>query len=238
MQQYNIHFVHEVDSTNSYLKELLRTQNLVYPFAVFAGNQTAGRGQRENTWQSEPFANMLSSFLVKNVGTVSDLSKLNNAAVLAVVQALQGIGLTHIQVKWPNDVYVNDLKIAGILIENTFSNGVIINTIVGIGLNVNQLNFNGIEATSIRRELHNKTEVTDVMHSVYDAFYHFLIQSSSILLMGVNEVLYKKNENVTFASKDRSEVYMVHAIMANGNLKVSQNGNLLELEHHITKWIK
>ena len=146
MQQYNIHFVHEVDSTNSYLKELLRTQNLVSPFAVFAGNQTAGRGQRENTWQSEPFANMLSSFLVKNVGTVSDLSKLNNAAVLAVVQALQGIGLTHIQVKWPNDVYVNDLKIAGILIENTFSNGVIINTIVGIGLNVNQLNFNGIEA--------------------------------------------------------------------------------------------
>ncbi len=135
-------------------------------------------------------------------------------------------------------MYVNDLKIAGILIENTFSNGVIINTIVGIGLNVNQLNFNGIEATSIRRELHNKTEVTDVMHSVYDAFYHFLIQSSSILLMGVNEVLYKKNENVTFASKDRSEVYMVHAIMANGNLKVSQNGNLLELEHHITKWIK
>ncbi len=99
MQQYNIHFVHEVDSTNSYLKELLRTQNLVSPFAVFAGKQTAGRGQRENTWQSEPFANMLSSFLVKNVGTVSDLSKLNNAAVLAVVQALQGIGLTHIQVK-------------------------------------------------------------------------------------------------------------------------------------------
>ena len=56
--------------------------------------------------------------------------------------------------------------------------------------------------------------------------------------MGVNEVLYKKNENVTFATKDRSEVYTVRAIMANGNLKVSQNGNSLEIEHHITKWIK
>ena len=93
---------------------------MVSPFAVFAGKQTAGRGQRENTWESEPFANMLCSFLVKNVGTVSDLSKLNNAAVLAVVQALQGVGLTQVQVKWPNDVYVKDQKIAGILIENTF----------------------------------------------------------------------------------------------------------------------
>lgn len=238
MQQYNIHFVHEVDSTNSYLKELGRTQNLVSPFAVFAGKQTAGRGQREKTWESEPFANMLCSFLVNNVGSVSDLSKLNNAAVLAVVQALQGLGLAQVHVKWPNDVYVKDQKIAGILIENTFSNGAIINAIVGIGLNVNQLKFNGIVATSIRRELQNKVEVTDVMHSVYDAFYHFLTQSSSILLMGVNEVLYKKNENVTFAHKDRSEVYRVHAILANGNLKVSQNGNTVEIEHHITKWIK
>jgi BirA family transcriptional regulator, biotin operon repressor / biotin---[acetyl-CoA-carboxylase] ligase len=238
LQQYNISFLREVDSTNNYLKEILRTQNILAPFAVYAGKQTAGRGQRTKIWESEPFANMLCSFLVSNVGNLSDLAKLNNAAALAVVQALQGLGIKQVHIKWPNDVYAHNHKIAGILIENTFANGLVKNAVVGVGLNVNQLNFDGIEATSVRLLLGKTTEVVEVLHSVYDAFYYFMKQPSSTLLLGINEVLYKKNERVTFATGDRMANYTVQAILANGNLSVSDHGNLKEIEHHITKWIK
>jgi BirA family transcriptional regulator, biotin operon repressor / biotin---[acetyl-CoA-carboxylase] ligase len=215
---------------------MLQKQEIVAPYAVYAGSQTEGRGQREKIWSSEPFANMLASFLVSESSKVEDIYKLNNAAALAVVDVLQQVGLQQVSIKWPNDVYVKDNKIAGILIENTFASGTLKHTIIGIGLNVNQKQFSGFTATSILNEIGHKQDVISILHNVYDAFYYFIKQDKSSLLLAVNQLLYKQNESVTFDLGERTALYQVERILANGKLRVRDQESTKELEHHLVKW--
>jgi BirA family biotin operon repressor/biotin-[acetyl-CoA-carboxylase] ligase len=238
LSTYHIHFVHDVPSTNTFLKEQVKARNIQDPYAVSASMQSEGRGQRLNKWLSQPHANMLASFLVSKPGKIGDIARLNNAAALAVVQCLEAYHVGGIKVKWPNDVYVNSKKIAGILTENTFADGGVKDAIVGIGLNVNQLDFGELNATSIALLTKRKVDVVEVLHQVYDAFYYFINQESGRMLLAVNELLYKKNETVTFAQGERTYLGSVQAILANGNLLIRADGKTMEIEHHITKWIK
>ena len=146
--------------------------------------------------------------------------------------------IKNIEVKWPNDVYVNRQKIAGILTENVIASQRIKHAVVGVGLNVNQTNFDGFVATSIATETGKDFEVVDVLHRLYDAFYQLVQQKSASLLLSVNERLYKQGESVTFEADGRMEEYIINSILANGNLSVMDSGELLELEHHKVKWVK
>lgn len=237
MTSYTIEFLNEVESTNTYLKDKVRATGLVSPYCVAASIQTKGKGQREKTWESQPFDNILASFLVSKPGGFGDLAKLNLVAALAVVDCLQSVGVSNIAVKWPNDVFVSGNKVAGILTENSLSPKEVKNAVVGIGLNVNQTKFESFDATSIATATGKKYNVTHLLHSLYDAFYFYLKEDMGKLLLGVNELLFKKNETVTFEQEGRKVEYVVRAFLANGNLAVVQNGVQKELEHHKVKWI-
>ena len=137
-------YVRSTDSTNTLLKELIAKGQ--WPEGerfIRADYQTAGRGQTGNGWESEEGRNLLCSIVVES-GKIKDKSPfyLNVAVSVAVyrtVQAvLQQIGLT---IKWPNDIYWKDKKIAGILIENAIIGNEIRYSVAGIGLNVNQTAF-------------------------------------------------------------------------------------------------
>ncbi len=120
---------------------------------VVAAHQTQGRGQRGNTWQSEPGQNLTFSLILKpGFLCAARQFRLNVAVSLAVHDFLEphlpGGGL---RIKWPNDVYWHNAKMGGILIENTIQGTSIAHSIVGIGLNINQLVFPGhLRATSLR----------------------------------------------------------------------------------------
>ncbi len=237
MTRYTIEFLNEVESTNTYLKEKVRKQGLVSPYCVSAAVQMHGKGQREKVWESKPYDNILASFLVNKPGSFNDLSKLNYVAALAVVDCLQNAGITNVAIKWPNDVYVADKKIAGILIENSLTASEVKNAIVGIGLNVNQAEFDNLNATSMALETAITWDVTEVLHHLYDTVYYYLKQDLSKLLLSVNDLLFKKNELVTFEQDGRTVKYKIKAVLANGNLAVLQHENQIELEHHKVKWI-
>ncbi|MFT4996178.1 MAG: BirA family biotin operon repressor/biotin-[acetyl-CoA-carboxylase] ligase [Flavobacteriales bacterium] len=237
MTKYTIEFLNEVESTNTYLKEKVRKQGLVSPYCVTAAVQSHGKGQREKVWESKPYDNILASFLVNKPGSFNDLSKLNYVAALAVVDCLQNAGIAHVAIKWPNDVYVADKKIAGILIENSLTAQEVKNAVVGIGLNVNQVQFASFNATSMALETAKTWDATQVLHQLYDTFYYYLKQDLSKLLLSVNELLFKKNEPVTFEQDGRMMEYKIKAVLANGNLAVLLNENQIELEHHKVKWI-
>ena len=117
----------------------------VAPVYLTATAQTAGRGQRGNSWESEPGKNITMSILVapSNVAPRNQFA-ISRAVAVAITDILDPI-LTpfgkHAAIKWPNDIYIDDNKVAGILIENTLGGNSIIRSIIGIGLNVNQLNF-------------------------------------------------------------------------------------------------
>ena len=138
---WEIIHIDETDSTNRWLAEH-RTEGQ-NPCVVVADYQTAGRGCGTNKWESERGKNLLFSMLIHpteipvNKQFVVSMAVANSiAAVVAKYVTSQAVS-----VKWPNDIYVGDKKICGILIENRLQGGVIKDSIIGVGLNVNQLCF-------------------------------------------------------------------------------------------------
>lgn len=238
MGTYNIEFLAEVDSTNAYLRKKAAAQLLPAYYAVSAGVQLQGKGQRGNVWESKPHDNITASFVVKNAGALAELSWLNSAAALAVVDTLSQYGVAQATIKWPNDVYIGDRKVAGILTENILINKEVKTAVVGIGLNVNQLKFGDYLATSIAAVTGVENDIVDVLHTIYDSFYAHANKSKEELLLAVNARLYKKDADVTFEQDGRTTLYTVKCLLKNGNLAVSDGANWLEIEHHKTKWVK
>lgn len=135
--KFEIIHIDETESTNQWLREHGSNADMV----VTADNQTAGRGCGTNRWESERGKNLLFSMLIhpKAIAATQQF-RISMAVSLAVIETLdQYIG--DVSIKWPNDIYWRDGKICGILIENTLSGNTIRNSIIGVGLNVNQRIF-------------------------------------------------------------------------------------------------
>ena len=134
-----------IPSTNTWTKE--HAAGLRHGDVVITHCQTAGRGQRGNTWEAEPGRNLTFSLLLRPVGLLpAQQFTVSEIVALAVADTLRSflgdaVPPAAVSIKWPNDIYVGDRKIAGILIENTISGNAISHSVAGIGLNVNQRRF-------------------------------------------------------------------------------------------------
>lgn len=137
----NPFFIETTDSTNRQLASLLAQHpDLPDYFTVFTDFQTAGRGQGSHRWQSEKGKNVLASVLFKPLVSPNRQFVVNQCFALAVRQLLSHY-VQEVKIKWPNDIYVQNQKIAGILIEHFIEGDKVKNTIAGVGINVNQTNF-------------------------------------------------------------------------------------------------
>ncbi|MDR2650768.1 MAG: biotin--[acetyl-CoA-carboxylase] ligase, partial [Prevotellaceae bacterium] len=154
---YKIQWYSETESTND-LAHAAVNNNEPNGTVFVADNQTKGRGQRKNVWESEPFKNLtFSVILYPNFLKVEEQFLLSKAISVAIVDLLKECGLSA-TIKWPNDIYVGDKKITGILIENNIIGSRIVSSIVGVGLNVNQRIFvsDAPNPTSIAIELNKE----------------------------------------------------------------------------------
>ncbi|GGG52450.1 biotin--[acetyl-CoA-carboxylase] ligase [Croceivirga lutea] len=140
-----------IDSTNDYLKDLIRKNDVENYTIVSCDYQLKGRGQRGNQWNSEAGKNLMFSVLRLFDGfEIRNAFYLNMIASLAVYNALNNRNVPNLKVKWPNDIMSGNQKLCGILIENMLQGSYIAKSIVGIGLNVNQKIFqNQPKATSV-----------------------------------------------------------------------------------------
>lgn len=139
-------YLSSTSSTNDYLKELSERLPMPEWSTVRAGYQTIGKGQRGNSWQSLPDENLLVSYFLKPTFIAPFASfDLNRMICNALLRLLNGYGIDHVEIKWPNDIIVNRHKIAGVLIENSLSLKAVENSIIGIGLNVNQKAFSELK---------------------------------------------------------------------------------------------
>ena len=143
MKKIKWHRSESIGSTNTYLRDL-NGGDPAYDYEVAVATfQTAGRGQKGNSWESEAGKNLLFSILAhpKNI-KVQEQFYISEAIALAVSDSvIAAIGPEYasgVSVKWSNDVYWNDYKMAGILIENTLQGSTILDSVVGVGLDVNQ----------------------------------------------------------------------------------------------------
>lgn len=146
MKRYRLIQVDTTESTNTYAKQMPAPADIddMTPSVVITDNQTEGRGQRGNTWQSEPGKNLTFSLVVYPVWlAAAHQFELSMLVSIGLVNALRKWvdNPAWLKIKWPNDIYFGDRKVAGILIENIVGDGAIERSIVGIGLNVNQKEF-------------------------------------------------------------------------------------------------
>ena len=167
-----------VDSTNRYLRD--EADNLWVGgkeiVAVTAQHQTAGRGQRGNVWQSQSGCNLLMSILVRPGNSLEAKNQflLSQAVALSVHSAMACYGI-ETRLKWPNDIYVGNRKLAGILVEVDYSGAFVEQSIIGIGLNVNQTEFSPMERVpvSVKMLLGKDIPVEDVLRDVLCNFSHY-----------------------------------------------------------------
>ena len=139
--EWHIIKLQETRSTNTYLDSIDTECPQQEGCVVTTHTQSAGRGQRGNSWEAEPGKNLTFSYLLRPDGVApQEQFILSQAVSLAVVDVLSRYA-QGFSVKWPNDIYYHDSKIAGILIEHNLSGMSISRTIVGIGLNINQQQF-------------------------------------------------------------------------------------------------
>lgn len=149
-------------STNATATELVRNENLAEGTVVITDAQTAGRGQRGTRWTTSPGENFTFSLVLRPVFLAASEQFLLSQAIALAVHRFVGYFTNKVQIKWPNDIYVNQSKLGGILIENAWQGTRMSHAVVGIGLNVNQVQFESelqltdrgamMRATSLRLE--------------------------------------------------------------------------------------
>ncbi|TDP00161.1 biotin--[acetyl-CoA-carboxylase] ligase [Flavobacterium sp. 245] len=138
-----------IDSTNDFLKALASQDELDNFTVVTAENQTKGKGQMGAKWQSESGKNLIMSALVKEfIYNNEQVFNLSLIVSLSVIEVLKSLNIPDLSIKWPNDIMSYNKKIGGILIENTIKSDGRIVSVVGLGLNVNQTNFDELPNAS------------------------------------------------------------------------------------------
>ncbi|MBO0592069.1 biotin--[acetyl-CoA-carboxylase] ligase [Cellulophaga sp. E16_2] len=224
-----------IDSTNLYLKKLMfNTQALDYTIVV-ADKQTSGRGQMGTTWVSEGGKNLTFSILKKfNNLEVSDQFELNICISMAIFRSLNELKIPDLKIKWPNDILSGSNKICGVLIENILSGSKIQASIIGIGLNVNQISFNNLPNVSSLKLItgiqYDLDELLKIMaKNISAVFDHYFAGNQQNLKTQYLEHLFRKDKASTFLNNSNT---MFTGIIRN----VTNEGKLLvEEEDEIFK---
>jgi len=226
-----IHFK-RVDSTSNFIATLLKESKIVNGMVILADEQTEGRGQRGAKWQSTPGENLLMSFFIEHKQLeVNKQKHLTQAVSLAILETL-----THFQVfakiKWPNDIVVENKKIAGILIENQFQGKNIKSSIIGIGLNVLQKEFETINSTSISVESQESVDLklvlNQLIYQLNQQFIHIAQKSLDLLEQKYIKSLWLKDEMSSYEEENGEKF--------NGTIKgIDSDGKLLIYREDLTK---
>ena len=180
-------FFKNLPSTNSYAASLLREQEVPEGTIVHTNYQSAGRGQGGNKWESEENKNLLISIILFPAMTSpADQFLLPMAVSLGICDFLDQ-HTSPISIKWPNDIYVKNDKIAGILIENSIMGEQIEQTIAGVGININQTKFvsdapNPVSLANLTGKQYDLNECLSQLASDLNNRYKFLISGDFDLI--------------------------------------------------------
>lgn len=234
----------ELDSTNTYLREAKQKEELPEFTYVTAKFQRAGKGQRGNTWESAPNANLMFSVLLRPDSLpMKQHFILSELVSLALLKTLSKYS-SHFSIKWPNDMYWKDYKIAGILIENDIEGTSIKESVIGIGLNVNQKSFisDAPNPISLFQILRKELIITDLLHE----FHAHLIEEYRKLETGrLSEIateyqasLYRRDDYYTYFDKDGEFEAQIHRVADDGTLYlVDEKGKLRKYMFKEVKYV-
>lgn len=231
-----------IDSTNNYAMQLLQDGMAQSGTVVSAKFQSAGKGQRGKLWRSSPGQNVAMSLILADMQHM-DMFRLAFLVPVSVRQVLQSfMPECQVLIKWPNDIYVNDRKICGILIENVFRGSSLRSAVIGIGINVNQSDFGLPDKvpTSLLLETGRAHVPEDIIAAVRAAVLKGLERSSGSLWQEYNRFLWKRDTCVRLGMATSGELLQgtVQGVNADFELVVRRDdGELCRFSFGSVQWL-
>lgn len=242
---HNLVKLHEVDSTNTYTKDLLsNSKPLMEGTVIMAEHQYAGRGQNANKWESEIGKNLiLSIYLKPTFLAVAQQFDLNKAISLGVTDTIISILGNNCTIKWPNDIYFHDKKIGGILIENVIKGYYLKESIVGIGINVNQIHFPDslTQASSISKILHQDYNLelllAELCQNIESRYLQLKGRKTALLTVEYLNRLFRLNEQHVFEIENIKVDGTIKGVSSAGKLLLRINAEVKEFDLKEVKFI-
>jgi BirA family transcriptional regulator, biotin operon repressor / biotin---[acetyl-CoA-carboxylase] ligase len=226
--KYDVISLENTDSTNIYLKNLCKTTFPEEGTVILADFQSNGKGQGTNLWHSAPGMNITMSMLFRPSIKASGHFYLSEFVSLALHDTLSHFGIDS-TIKWPNDIYVEHRKIAGILVENSIRGHNIIQVVVGIGLNVNETSYpeylpNPVSMKLISNRDFDKSVVLEVLISKLINRYEFIIHEDFDLLHNqYNQLLYRQGQLSEFHLGNDKFQATILGVDTSGELNLVRN---------------
>ena len=219
-----LHF-DSLNSTNETLNQLSKKIELENGFYITADYQKSGNCQNNDKWDSNPKENLLISIFLNLDLNIENSFILNQLASLAVLDTLKNFLEQKIEIKWPNDVYTDNKKISGILINNIVKGGIINSSVIGIGINVNQTNFNKkYIATSLKLLNKKDFELEEIekvlMKNIKKQSMILFDEKISLLSSRYNNHLYRKNQDSLFILNKKRIYAQIIEVNQNGKIKL------------------
>ena len=227
--KFEVIHIDETDSTNRWLRSFVskeyRREGDV-SLVVMADYQTAGKGCGTNQWESERGKNLTFSMLIHPEEIpANEQFRITQVASVAMCETLKQYGCKEVSIKWPNDIYVGDKKICGMLIENRLQGNMMKDCIIGIGLNVNQREFlsDAPNPVSLYQLLGHETDREALLKVYLDAFD--CAYNNKTTCSTYKEMLYRRGKDSLYKDKTYSFNAMLTDVLSDGRLLlVDQQG--------------
>ncbi len=235
----------EIDSTNKYAKQLIQDGLSAHGQVIWTNHQTQGQGQRSKTWQDEKGKSVLMSLIFHEQLNHLQAFQVNSLVASCVLNVLKtALPVLNFYIKWPNDIFVNDKKTCGILIENGWAGTAWKYAIVGIGINVLQEKFSADTplATSLKIESGISLSIPDLIENIKTEILSQLEQApknANLWFENYNTFLYKKNQMVQLEDLATQKIITGKIVAVNklGELLFQTSEKLEKITFGTVKWI-
>ncbi len=223
-------FTENLTSTNTEAALLLKSGNPDEGTVIFTDFQSSGKGQPGRRWESERGKNLLLSIILYPKSVAPEEQFIISQAISLGIHDLMKSQSAESKIKWPNDIYVKDDKIAGILIESSIMGGRIESSVIGIGININQTIFpctvpNPVSLKLLTGKDHNRDLLLDALLGLLDIRYKQLLYGSRDKLREEYAAhLYRLGEWNEFRSGNKAFRGMINGVTTMGKVRIKMRG--------------
>ena len=242
ISENTIIWLEETDSTNKFVKTLINNNAIKNGTIIASKEQTNGKGQQNNIWHTKPMLNLTFSLYLEI--SIKAIHQFYISKIIALsIHEFINEKANKTTIKWPNDIYIDNNKVAGILIENTIQGENITKTIIGIGININQTDFdksipNPISLKNITGETYNLNNTLTEINNIINSKLR-LINNFSAIDKLYNNLLYKLNTELSFTDINNNNNFIGEIIGTeqDGRIKIKTQNLIKRFGLHEIKYI-
>ena len=226
-----LHTYDSIDSTSSQLKRMIESDESIDNYTtVIASHQSGGRGQGSNRWSSNAGENLTFSFLLRPMINASEHFYLNMCISLGIKKALDR-HIDGVKIKWPNDIYVDDRKLCGILIESTIMGSKISRSIIGVGINIEQKEWEDWvpNPTSMALCGADAVDKDTLLNDVIKNIHHYILQlqngEQDKISATYHDVMYRKDTPALYSDAYGEYTGVIQGVDNEGRLMIKREEN-------------